>query len=459
VAANASTLVVVSRLRGVSLRDRMTPRSSCARPAGAGPGRPGGARVGDLLAVTERIVGPRPGTCAAGLLPAGGRPCRSRRTRRPWPLQTMERVLAGAIGASSARFMFTHALQGRGVAAEEVAEHARRDVAGAAVSRQLLQATMENVSQGIASPTPSAHRRVNRRYLRCSTTRRDGLRGSPVADLIRWNAQRGRIRPHRHRGADRETPAHMRAGMLLRDPARQRNGGCTRSAGQSMPDGGYVNHLHGRDATSRPEVALLEAKSTLEQRVEERTRELQSALEAQRDAKRLAEEANATKTRFVAAASHDLLQPLNAARLFASALEERSTDPARARDRRRIDSSMRAAEEVLETCSTSRASKAARCVPRSRFQPRGYLRDLERQFAPLAARRGLRLRVKTPELPRAQRPRAAAARPAEPDLECAALTRARVACWSPAAGVARVSSCASGTLVRHSGNAPTRYLR
>jgi signal transduction histidine kinase len=36
-----------------------------------------------------------------------------------------------------------------------------------------------------------------------------------------------------------------------------------------------------------------------------------------------AEEANLSKTRFFAAASHDLLQPLNAARLFVASLAER----------------------------------------------------------------------------------------------------------------------------------------
>ena len=72
-----------------------------------------------------------------------------------------------------------------------------------------------------------------------------------------------------------------------------------------------------------PEQALLDAKQGLEERVAQRTQELREALEAQRLAKQEAERANSSKTRFVAAASHDLLQPLNAARLFASALESR----------------------------------------------------------------------------------------------------------------------------------------
>ena len=78
------------------------------------------------------------------------------------------------------------------------------------------------------------------------------------------------------------------------------------------------------------------------------------------------------------------------------------------------------------TCSTSRGSRAARMRTEIiDFDLAEMFADLERQFAPLAARRGLRLRVTRPPLPRAQRPRAAAPRAAEPDLERVALHAAR----------------------------------
>jgi len=402
VAANAITLVVVSRLRGVSLRDRMTATEFLrgALPA-PGPADAGGARVGDLLAVTERIVGAE--TVARALqdycLQAG----------RPMPkpsepadrglLQTMERVLAGAIGASSARFMFTHALQGRGVAAEEVAELLDETSQELRFSRQLLQATMENVSQGIAVADPEARIVAwNRRYL-AMFDYPEGMVyvGRPVADLIRWNAQRGEFGHTDIEAQIEKRLAHMRAGSSYVIQRARRNGRVYEIRGQSMPDGGYVTTYTDVTDYKQTEVALLEAKSTLEQRVEERTRELQSALEAQRDAKRLAEEANATKTRFVAAASHDLLQPLNAARLFASALEERSTDPAVLEIAGRIDSSMRAAEEVLDDMlDIARLESGTMRTEITDFSLADTFADLERQFAPLAARRGLRLRVKRP---------------------------------------------------------------
>tara|TARA_B100001059_G_scaffold37112_2_gene30054 strand:+ start:19940 stop:22564 length:2625 start_codon:yes stop_codon:yes gene_type:complete len=93
-----------------------------------------------------------------------------------------------------------------------------------------------------------------------------------------------------------------------------------------------------RDITERRRTseALHQAYQHLEQRVRERTQELtevngqmreeireRTEAEARlREAKREAEQANLSKTKFLAAVSHDLLQPLNAARLFTGALLE-----------------------------------------------------------------------------------------------------------------------------------------
>lgn len=78
-----------------------------------------------------------------------------------------------------------------------------------------------------------------------------------------------------------------------------------------------------QDITERRRTAqaLRDANVLLEHRVEERTSELL-------EAKKQAEEANLSKTKFLAAISHDLLQPMNAARLFNSALSEYPLDNA-----------------------------------------------------------------------------------------------------------------------------------
>ena len=85
-----------------------------------------------------------------------------------------------------------------------------------------------------------------------------------------------------------------------------------------MPQGGIVTTYS--DITDRvaAATALARANETLERRVRERTAELLDVNAALAVAKTKADEANLDKTRFLAAASHDILQPLNAARLYAT---------------------------------------------------------------------------------------------------------------------------------------------
>jgi PAS domain S-box-containing protein len=399
---NVVTLVVVSKLNGISLGDRMK-ATTFMRGALPIPGfaDAGGARVEDLLAVTERILGPQVAerslreycTQAGRPIPRPGEPADR------GLLQSMERVLAGAIGASSARLMFTHALRGRGIAAEDVAELLDETSQELRFSRQLLQTTMENVTQGIAVADGDARIVAwNHRYLEMLGYPEGMVYvGRPVADLIRWNAERGEFGDTDTDEQIEKRLAHMRAGTAYVIQRARRNGRVYEMHGQGMPDGGYVTTFTDITDFKSTELALIEAKQTLEQRVEERTRELQSALEAQQEAKQLAEEANATKTRFVAAASHDLLQPLNAARLFASALEERSSDAAVLEIAGRIDSAMRAAEEVLDDMlDIARLESGTMRADVINFSIAEAFEHLERQFAPLAERRGLRFRVTRP---------------------------------------------------------------
>jgi len=402
---NVIVLVGLSLLGRISLRERMA-ATQFVRPAlPQVPQRTvGSARVGDVLAIAERIVG---GVAAEAALRE-----HSMQTLRPLPrhtdpadrglMQHMERVLAGAIGASSARLMFTHALGGRGLAAEEVAELLDETSQELRFSRQLLHATMENVAQGI-SVADSEARLVawNSRYLEMFEYPADMVRiGRPVADLIRWNALRGEFGDTDPEEQIRKRIAHLRAGTRYVIQRTRRNGRVYEMRGQPMPDGGYVTTYTDITEFKHNEQQLLEAKQTLEQRVSARTQELSIALAAEAEAKLAAEQANSTKTRFVAAASHDLLQPLNAARLFASALGDTAADPAAVREMAgRIEGSLRAAEEVLDDMlDIARLESGSMRAELTVFPLADVFADLERQFAPVAARRSLRLRIRPTRL-------------------------------------------------------------
>jgi PAS domain S-box-containing protein len=147
----------------------------------------------------------------------------------------------------------------------------------------------------------------------------------------------------------------------------------------------------------RAELALEEAKANLEQRVEDRTTELNQAMKDLEVAKAEAEQANRSKTRFLAAATHDLLQPLNAARLFISVLAEQSdtlpSEQAKLVDR--VDNSLAAAEDLLGGLLDISKLDSGALVPEiSQFRLADLLKLLHQQFSPLARARGLEIELR-----------------------------------------------------------------
>ena len=127
-----------------------------------------------------------------------------------------------------------------------------------------------------------------------------------------------------------------------------------------MPDGGLVTTFTDITPSVKAAEALERANATLERRVRERTGELTRLNAELERAKAEADDANVSKTRFIAAASHDILQPLNAARLYVTSLIERQR-PARTRAWCRISTPRsKRSKKYSRRCSTFRGSTPAR---------------------------------------------------------------------------------------------------
>lgn len=162
----------------------------------------------------------------------------------------------------------------------------------------------------------------------------------------------------------------------------------------AMPGGGMVMSFD--DVTDRLRVA-----EALELRVAERTAELRrevaervAAEAALREAKTAAEQANLSKTRFLAAASHDLLQPLNAARLFVSALAARRLALENRQLVMQSASALDSIEDLLEALLEISKLDAGAITPDIIDVPLGELfQALRGEFALMAAERGLTLEV------------------------------------------------------------------
>jgi signal transduction histidine kinase len=219
--------------------------------------------------------------------------------------------------------------------------------------------------------------------------------GVPVADLIRWNAEHGECGPGEVEAHVAKRIGHLRAGTPHLFQRVRPDGTVIEMRGRPLPGGGYVTTYTDVTAYKHAELALREANEYLEQRVEQRTAELSEALDATARAQREAESAMVSKTRFLAAASHDLLQPLNAARLFTSALRQQpALDEESSRLAERIDASFRAAEDLLDALLDVSRLDAGRYQPEySDFALADLFDSLKAQFAVVAEQRGLRLRV------------------------------------------------------------------
>jgi signal transduction histidine kinase len=141
-----------------------------------------------------------------------------------------------------------------------------------------------------------------------------------------------------------------------------------------MPDGGVVATYADVSAQVAADLALKRAKELAQ-------------------AQKLAKEANLGKTRFLAAVGHDILQPLNAARLYCASLIERaSSETGDAAEK--IESSLESVETILgAVLDISRLDAGAMKPVKSVFPLDRLLGEIATDFQPLAARKGLKLTI------------------------------------------------------------------
>ncbi|WP_339107244.1 PAS-domain containing protein [Thioclava sp. GXIMD4216] len=160
---------------------------------------------------------------------------------------------------------------------------------------------------------------------------------------------------------------------------------------QELPDGGFVMSLTDITAERQAISELSRAKDTLEARVMERTLELEDALSR-------AERANASRARFVAAASHDLLQPLSAAKLYMASLSDETMSPLAATTLEKAQNALLSVEGILSALldiSRLEAGKAA--VHPGPIPLAPMFRALRDEFTPIAEMKGLQLLIRDTE--------------------------------------------------------------
>ena len=116
-------------------------------------------------------------------------------------------------------------------------------------------------------------------------------------------------------------------------------------------------------------------------------------------ARKEAEEANRMKTRFLAAASHDLRQPLHALGLFSDSLKRRIADPEQKAIAEHIWASIESLEQTFDTLLDISRLDAGIVQPRTEaFALTALLERVARDLGPEAAGKGVALRVRPTRL-------------------------------------------------------------
>lgn len=280
-------------------------------------------------------------------------------------IRYVERALSGVLGAATSRSLIEAALRDRQLNLEEVV-HFFDDTTQALQNQQaILFSSLENLAQGI-SVVDSELRLVawNKRYLDLFDYPEGMVKpGQPIATLIRYNAERGECGPGEIDELVSKRLRYMQMGSPHRFIRRRGDGRVIEMVGNPLPNGGFVTSF--TDITEHVETqqALEEANIDLEQRIDIRAQkireinnELTEEIERRRRvevelkrAKAEAEAANASKTRFLALASHDILQPLNAARLYLSAVDEQDMSASNLQLLDKLDTALASTEHLLST--------------------------------------------------------------------------------------------------------------
>lgn len=307
-------------------------------------------------------------------------------------LRFAEHLLASAIGAASSRLVLSLLLRRRNLSRDAALRLIDEASATLQQNRDLLQHALDHARQGITVFDQDLRLICwNREFRDLFDISGDILRvGLGLEELVRHNAERGIYGPG---GTDYHIGTRLELLVNETEPFRLRLYPSQRVIeirSARMPGGGLV--------TTYTDVSqAVAAEEALEQRVRERTEQLENLNAELARAKALADEANHSKTRFLAAASHDILQPLNAARLYATSLVERA-----ARDMepggqyaeivRNLDGSLESVEEILTALlDISRLDAGAMKVEFSVFRIQDLFDQLRIEFEPLARESGLRL--------------------------------------------------------------------
>lgn len=344
-------------------------------------------RIADLLTLTERVLDVDVNQTLKAQLSSS--PAKTEGIASTALLLRAEKLLAAQVGTPSARILLSAIAQTRQGALNHIVDLVEEASQTFQFNHEILQSSVQNIQQGICVLDQELTLLAwNERYKELFNYPRGFLKvGLPIQTLLKYNAERGLL----GKKSDVETEidkrvAYMQKGSAYKYVRTQTDGKVIELNGSSLPHGGYVTTYSDISEYIRIQDELRAAKSDLEARVIRRTEQLQLA-------KLDADRANESKTKFLAAAGHDLMQPFNAATLFAGMLSQKTADSELAGLSQGLVTSLNSAESLLSTLLDMTKLESGVLIPQiSEFALDDILTPLINEFTVIAEQKDLSLR-------------------------------------------------------------------
>ncbi|MGS2721621.1 PAS domain-containing hybrid sensor histidine kinase/response regulator [Paraglaciecola aestuariivivens] len=348
-------------------------------------------KISKLLTVTEKVLDHERHQFLLKNLPAE----QSSGYASPKLLASVENEIANQVGNVSARILLSAIAEKKDVAIAELVELVEEASQTFHFNHEVLQSSVEHIQQGICVVDVNlALLAWNQRYVELFNYPASLMKvGLPIKELLLFNAKRGLFGKKEQIEAEIEKRMqYLRVGSHYKFIRKQENGQTIEVNGSPLPGGGFVTTYSDITDYINIQQQLQQSKQNLESRVNERTAQLQSANLALDEARREAEKANDSKSKFLAAAGHDLMQPFNAASLFASLIKEKASSQDMLDMSNNLIQSLNNAEELLSTLlDMTRLDSGVLTTNIQAFKINDILAPLVKEFSLIAQRKGIQI--------------------------------------------------------------------
>lgn len=311
-------------------------------------------------------------------------------------IERVDKLLAAQVGAPSARILLGAVADTGSDTIPELVDWVEEASQSFQFNHEVLQSSVQNIEQGISVLDEKLQLLAwNDRYIELFNYPKGFLKaGMPITDILNYNAKRGLFST----SMSSETASqaiqdeiNKRVDFMLNGSRhkfirKQPDGRVIELNGAPLPGGGYVTTYSDITEYIAIQKALETAKSELEARVVKRTAELE-------EAKRQAVQANDSKTKFLAAAGHDLMQPFNAATLFASMLSKKTAGGELSSLSEGVVNSLNNAQSLLTMLlDMTKLDAGVLKAQKSVFSLDEMLSSLVQEFTIIAHQKGIALR-------------------------------------------------------------------